>query len=363
VARSVSANTFLTFEWLSAWWTSYQIKAELFLIVIEDDDGKLMGIAPLVIKQVRKYGLVFRALYFLGDGTFETDHMNFIARIDFRKETLEALLHALERYDVWDVAHLNQIPQESQNGSDLIAWIERKNYRSSIIALPCPVRTLPDNFEALIASMQPRARTTLRSTRKKLESKYKVEFGLHNSKAEFAEALEALYCNHASRWGAKGQAGVFADPRRRDFYKALTEGLHARGWLRFFYLKLDGKIVAQEFCFEFEGTIYLLQEGFDYARSAENVGNMLRGHVFEYLITEGKKTYDFLEGVSRHKLIWSDGMIHDLRVTFCKPGWKGWIYYHAPLAMENFKRMVKKTLPAWAKQRLGIKSDIPKDAD
>ena len=97
-------------------------------------------------------------------------------------------------------------------------------------------------------------------------------------------------------------------------YERLTPALLGRGWLRFFYLKLDDRIVAQQYCFSLDGTVMLLQEGFDFKRAGDNVGNVLRARVFQHLIESGAACYDFLAGTSRHKQNWSDGTLTDLRI-------------------------------------------------
>jgi CelD/BcsL family acetyltransferase involved in cellulose biosynthesis len=196
---------------------------------------------------------------------------------------------------------------------------------------------VPESFEALLASLPSRFRTSIRSTRRKLAGANEVEFGLHDDPAEFGAALQALFDNHESRWRAKGQSGVFVKPQRREFYSILTRRLHERGALRFFYLKLDGRIVAQEYCFAHGRTVYLLQEGFDFALAQQNIGNALRSHVFEYLIEHRYAAYDFLAGVSRHKQNWSDSMPNDVTFTIARPTMKGRLAHYAPRLIERAK--------------------------
>lgn len=342
VSRAAEANTFLTFEWLHSWWVSYKPEADLRLVLAEDGDD-LIGIAPMMVRTVRRYGLSFRTLLFVGDGTYETDHMNLVLRADRRAEALAALLGALDALS-WDAAHFNQMPDGSVTAKDLLAWAANKGLAVDNVRTPCPKRDIPGSYEDLIASMQSRFRTTLRSTRRKLTEKYRVEFGLHGDPAEFPEALNALFMNHASRWKAKGQGGVFTDPKKRAFYDLLTRELHAKGSLRFYYLKLDGAIKAQEFCFAHGRVVYLLQEGFDYDLAGENIGNALRSMVFENLIADKAEAYDFLAGTSRHKSLWGNAFPDDLRIEAARPTLKGRIYFKLPKLIEALKEAVKKMI-------------------
>lgn len=333
--RATDPNTFLSHEWLYTWWTAYRPEAELRIVLVERD-GELMGIAPTMIEVRRRAGIPFRVLRFIGDGTCETDHMNFLVDRDSQESVLAALLGAVDRL-AWDAAHFNQMPERSENTRQLLDYARSRRWRLSVEQAPCPIRTMPASFEALLSSLPARFRTSLRSSRKRLKEKHAVEFGLHRD-GEFEEALDTLFRNHASRWQAKGQQGVFTDERKRRLYERLTPLLHRRGWLRFYYLKLDGRIVAQEYCFEHAGTVFLLQEGFDYGFARENVGNTLRGMIFEHLISSGARAYDFLAGTSRHKASWSDAMPNDLRIEVARRGARGWLYFQPPKLLARMKR-------------------------
>lgn len=341
LAEAEDANNFLSHEWLSCWWRAYRPGGSLRILLVEDADGKLAGIAPLFLRTEKVFGVPCKVLRFIGDGTAETDHMNFLARKTDRAAVVARMLEQVDADPVWDAARLNQLPKPSRNADDLVAWCARKGLLHEVVEAPCPIRRVPKSFDELLGTLQSRFRGKLRSTRKKLEETYRIEFGLHQDPDSFSEALETLYRNHASRWEGKGQKGVFVAEARRAFYRDLTRAFHDRGWLRFYYLKLDGKVIAQEYCFEYEGVIHLLQEGFDYSRSEENVGNALRSYILEWAIREGKTAYDFLAGTSRHKSIWSDGMVPDILVEACRPTWKGRFYYKAPRMLEALKTRVK----------------------
>ena len=215
-----------------------------------------------------------RCLRFLGDGTFETDHSNLVADTADTETVQQALLDELLRQP-WDIAVLANVQESSTLARLVPGWCRRNGLLMESTSAPCPLRTVPESFDALLASLPSRFRTAIRSTRRKLAGAHKVEFGLHDDPSQFDAALQSLFDNHESRWRAKGQSGVFVNPQRREFYAILTRRLHERGALRFFYLKLDGRIVAQEYCFAHGRTVYLLQEGFDFALAQQNIGNAL----------------------------------------------------------------------------------------
>lgn len=330
-----AANVFLSHEWLHSWWTAYRPAAELALVVLRAR-GRVRAIAPLMIETRRRGGLACRVLRFVGDGTGETDHVGFVlARAD-RAATLPRLLAAIDALD-WDVAEFNQVPEGSETADALRDWAERQRLRPAVERAPCPVRRLPARFDDVLASLPSRLRTSVRSSTKKLQQKHAVGLGLVTEEDELPAALETFFANHASRWQGKGQAGAFADARRCAFYARLSPRLLRRGWLRFYALTLDGRAVAQQYCFAVDGTVMLLQEGFDFAHATDNVGNVLRAKVFEHLIASGAACYDFLAGTSRHKQSWSDGVVYDLRIRCGRRSLKGWLFHAVPCHVERAK--------------------------
>lgn len=341
LVKATDANTFLSFAWLHSWWTAYRPAAQL-RIVLAERDGRLCGIAPLMRLREHGVGRILRRLRFIGDGTFETDHMNFVVDADDRAGVLSALLDGIDGLS-WDIAHFNQMPESSANTAQLLEYAKLKNWSVTSSSIPCPRRVLPRSYDELLRSLPSRLRTAVRSARRDLESRHMVEFGMCTSQGDLPTALETLYANHGGRWQAKGEQGVFVSEKKREFYAALSSKLLEEGSLRFFFLKLDGRVVAQQFCFEHTGTVMLLQEGFDFEFSKQNVGNVLRAMVFERLIADGVNVYDFLAGTTRHKQSWSDGTMNDLILRVCRPSLLGRAAFHLPHWVERAKQLLTST--------------------
>ena len=335
IERAAHANTFLTPEWLLSWWEAYQPPAWLRIVAAYRDD-ELVGVAPLMIVREKRLGMPLQCLRFIGDGSSETDHMDFVLRSDLANPVRSALLEAMAELP-WDLAVFSNIPEQSASLRHLTEWARQRGHRTEQVAAACPVRSLPDSYEALLAGMPARFRTSVRSTRRKLAAEHRLEFGLHEDPAGFPQALDILFVNHESRWRASGKSGVFVDERRRDFYRRLTPRLHELGALRFFFLRLDDRIVAQEYCFAHDGVVYLLQEGFDFDLAKKNIGNALRAQVFEYLISHRYRAYDFLAGVSRHKLNWADSTPSDVTLTIARTSLRGRVGLQGPRFVENLK--------------------------
>ena len=268
-----------------------------------------------MLERNHRFTIMPRILRFIGDGTFETDHMNFLVDASCSSEVLRALQLAIAGIP-WDIAYFNQMPRESDTTSSLLGYCIDNGWELTVESVPCPRINLPESYDALLATLPSRFRSKLRSSRRKLETEFNIEFGQYQDPDDLPVALHTLFANHASRWEANGEKGVFVDESKQTLYRALAPRLLDRGWLRFFYLKINGQVAAQQFCFGHDRTTLLLQEGFDFSWAPHNVGNTLRGMVLEYLIVSGGGVYDFLAGSSRNKSNWSDAQKDDLRIAF-----------------------------------------------
>src|ERR1035441_5838769 len=69
---SASNTIFLTWEWVTAWWSAYGAPGALRILAAFDEEGVLRGIAPLRSEPARKYGQTVASLRFIGDGSNDT---------------------------------------------------------------------------------------------------------------------------------------------------------------------------------------------------------------------------------------------------------------------------------------------------
>ena len=91
---SAAGTTFLTWEWLSAWWAAYGAPSDLRVLTAVDDGGTLRGIAPLRRQSTRRYGQQYSALAFLGDGSNDSDYLDFIIERGFEARRRDGLVGA-----------------------------------------------------------------------------------------------------------------------------------------------------------------------------------------------------------------------------------------------------------------------------
>ena len=76
--NSASNTIFLTWEWITAWWSAYGNPGDLRLMAAWDGDGTLRGIAPLRLQTLREYGQSVERYTFIGDGSNDSEYLDCI---------------------------------------------------------------------------------------------------------------------------------------------------------------------------------------------------------------------------------------------------------------------------------------------
>jgi len=150
VQRSAAETVFLTQEWVSSWWSAYGQGKELYILLARDVTGELQGIAPLYVDRSRR----IRLLKFLGDGTYDSDYLDFVVAHGRGASVLEAFFEYLNQSNKdWDALQLNEIPESSPTLEFLRGLTERQRWLCRQDEVSCGIRSLPARWEDLAASI------------------------------------------------------------------------------------------------------------------------------------------------------------------------------------------------------------------
>jgi CelD/BcsL family acetyltransferase involved in cellulose biosynthesis len=338
---------FLTWEWITAWWRAYGLSQELYILRVEKD-GRLIGLAPFYRKMISRFGgLLFRSLALLGDGSGDSDYLDWISKNGEEEVVTKAVIDFLsQNCREWDLLLLNEMSDIVsphlpllRKLSGQIGWYWEEE------EVPCTYVELPSDWEEYLRSLKPRMRNKVRSLTKQLEKSFRVGFDYCQQAEELKPRLKSLFDLHTRRWHSVGQEGVFGSPAKRRFYHEISSLFLTRGWLRFYSLAVDDVYVAHQFCFEYQNKMFLLQEGFDPNWDKYGIGNVLRAYVFRDCIERQIALYDFLRGVTPHKLSWGGEVKKSICGVMGIPRIKNKIYFELSKAFDKGKKGLRPMLP------------------
>lgn len=328
---SASDTIFLTWEWVSAWWQAYGSAGGLRILAAFDGEGALRGVAPLRHKMMRRYGVSRPVWSFIGDGSNDSDYLDFIAAKGCERDVLESLhTYWSEHASRSIILAFNEVPASSLCLPILRELAERNGRIWTEQEVPCGTVHLPEKWEDYLLALKPRFRTKIRSVLRNLENRPEVRFGFCKTAEEIERTLPILFDLHTRRWAQDGKPGVFRWKEKLDFYSKISVLFFERGWLRFSWMEWNGKILACQYGFAYNNTYFHLQEGYEPSSEHWNVGIGLRAWTIQQFMQEGLGEYDFLSGLGRHKTDWGAVSKSSKQIQTAPHGVKNIIFCEGP---------------------------------
>lgn len=306
LVREADTTVFQTFEWLRTWWRHYeegQASAKLHIVVIRSPE-KLVAIAPFFIDVTRIGGIVeLRKLAFIG--TDSTDYLDVIVEKGAEKQCIPLIArHLAKQSSRFDVLHLVDIPDRSPTHTLLFRELIRCGFSGDhFVNEYCPRVTLRSSWEDTLTSLPSSKRSSLKRVHKKVTADFDVGLEMALSSDRLQDDLSEFVQLHQNRWNGSGHLGVFADPRAEAFHREFASLAFQRKWLFLAFLQLNGKRVAANYAFNYNGVLYYYLSGIDLCDSLAkySLGRVLHMRSISKAITQGCRVYDFMRGTERYK--------------------------------------------------------------
>jgi CelD/BcsL family acetyltransferase involved in cellulose biosynthesis len=286
VDQGETNTIFQTWHWLRAWWESMG-KGDLLLIVAEHD-ARVVALAPLYAVE----GMV----YFVGSG--ESDYLDFIGDIG-RADVLNALLAAARELAPCFLGfEFLQVPDSSRSGSRLQEAAQRLGLECVFLKEYPAVEVDLEQAAAVEASI---SRSML-----KRETFFRrrgpVAIRQLTDSAEIRPFLQQFYAQHFNRWERKGQLSSFADPEQRAFLERFLEVAAETDWIRFLAIESEGRPLAFEFAWYYQGAHYSGPWCFAIEQANHSPGHVLLRQSVLAAMAAGLHTYDLGLGDQQYKL-------------------------------------------------------------
>src|SRR5882724_3282894 len=341
-----SSSIFQTPEWLAAWWQAFSRNKSLLCLLFADSHGATVGIAPLYADRTHFLGLPITRLRLVGAGSGDSDGLDFIVSPGYESRCAEAFIGWLAGQKDWHVCELETLPQKSLVAQSLFRRTQEAGWSIDSTLTPNFVVDLPATWPQYLSSLESSFRPLLTRYPKRLQSRFSVKFTRCEKVEDLKEQLPILFDLHQMRWTGRGETGAFAHNERRDFYHRMANAFLQRGWLEFWRLELNGETVGAQFCFRYNDTVSLLQEGFHPKYAEEKIGYAMKAYFLEEMIRTGVTRYDFLGGADAYKAKFGARRADYLNL-FCAGSSKlGRLYLASQKQKRNAKAWLKSKLPA-----------------
>jgi CelD/BcsL family acetyltransferase involved in cellulose biosynthesis len=284
---AASAGTFFaSWLWCKAWWDHFGADATLHLLLARDDEGTLLGLAPL--SRVRLH-------------TKARITIDFLVLPGREREVLPPMLATL-RHGSYDVLALANILPQSASLPFLREGDLPFDEHDGHLA---PVLDLPGSMAEVLARLQKKKNERFRYYRRRIARDFPDwSCTTASTPAEVDTAFDTLVRLHQHHWTARGEPGAFTDTRLTAFYRDLAQRLAARGRLRMYTLQAGGNVVSVNFAFVYGGRFHHFINGTDFETQVDSPGAVLHYCMIERSIAEGVREYDFMWGEHDYKYDW-----------------------------------------------------------
>jgi CelD/BcsL family acetyltransferase involved in cellulose biosynthesis len=279
-------SVFATREWLSTWWPHFGRHHTLLLAACRRPDGGLAAVLPLYLARSRP----LRVARFIGHGP--SDELGPICAPADRPLAARALRRALD--SVRADAFLGDNLSGEARWPALLSGTVVERTASPVLYVS------GRGWEEILAARSANFRQQVRRRERKLTHAGDVRFRLAEGQ-RLERDLSTLFSLHVARWGRRA---AFAALER--FHRDAARSLHEQGWLRLWFLEVDGRPVAAWYGFRFAGVESYYQAGRDPAWDHASVGFVLLAHTIREAVSDGMEEYRFLRGDERYKLRFAD---------------------------------------------------------
>jgi CelD/BcsL family acetyltransferase involved in cellulose biosynthesis len=334
---------FLTWEWLYTWWKHLAGDRDLSLRAVRLN-GELAGLAPcsLLPRSLARRRLIPR-LEFLGNGTAGSDYLDVIVRRGREAEVRQALAADLAGENLT----LNW--EQLRRGDCLAAGVASALGEHGWTVVETTSNTCPfiplagSSWESYLATLGAEHRYAFHRKCRRLSRDYTMHFEQVRTQSQCREGIDEMIALNNLRWRDRGGSDAFETPGLVRFHQDVSQVALARGWLRLYVLRLDGKAVAYLYGFLYHQIFYFYQSAFDASYDKLSVGLVTMGLAIESAIKDGAVEYDLLHGNEAYKSHWSRESRELGRLEVYPPHSLGWICRSA-VELERASRKLARRL-------------------
>ena len=301
LAQSDADSLFLSWEWLTQWWSYFGARSGWVANILGFYRGEsLIGVAPLYQRVVLRRGLVpARSVQLIGHSWRDPTpsvaiYLDIIARRGETDVVRHACMRELFDNGRWSEFAIGYTPVGGQwkaaaaSRGSVSYYVREPDHAVSFQA------DLRLGFSRYLQSLGQSTRRSIWNLRKRLELHGLVRLE-QVSIGDLAEGFRDLNRLHKLRWQRPAFTGA-----RLEFHESLATQLSARNELAFSRLRVGGRVVSVLYDIRKGAYQYNIKLAFDPAFSNQlSLGLLHLGYALEAAAQSGVGVYDLLAGPGR----------------------------------------------------------------
>ena len=326
-----------TWQWAQLWWQHYATRKDTLVLLVARSANRVVAIAPLYIDNGRMCRVVpVRVLRFIGSGRDTSqDYLNIIALPEYRKAAEKAFLFEMTQLKGWQKLYLCNMREDSSLVSSARSFVRQQpgvllpEGENKLMQAP-----LPSSWDQYQASLSRKRRKQINHRQNRLNAAGISELSICSTRADVAEASDALVKLHRLRWQSKGKPGAFLTNSYEQFHRAVINEFFANDALWLTTLKLDGQIIGVQYILLWRGTLQFFQSGYSPKHESLSPGHTLFTYAIRRGIEQGVVDIDFLKGYYEYKSAYAKHYVTTCDVGFIRPGIRSMLGYLLRVALK-----------------------------
>jgi CelD/BcsL family acetyltransferase involved in cellulose biosynthesis len=342
LSKSEESTFFLKWDWIFAWWEHFGSTGDLFVLLIKNSSGELLGLAPFYINK-KWQGLPIKALSYIGSEPISSEYLDIICAPEHKESVAVSIVGYLSKQSfLWDCIALNDTLDDSVSYTLLQNKLSDRGFISVNSGRQlCPYLELPSSEQDLLDKLSSSLRSTIKRKTKKM-LKDGITFQRTSDVANIDSHMNSLFSLHQKCWNARGKPGTLKDEDKKKFHLSVAANLLPKNNIRLYTLNENDNIIAALYGFQYGGSIFYFQSGYDPEWSEYSPGTLLMWNAMNDAIQEGAQLFDFLRGDESYKKLWADNIRITYRTVFYKKSnIKMNTYFQLTKAISFVKRRVK----------------------
>jgi CelD/BcsL family acetyltransferase involved in cellulose biosynthesis len=303
--KTPADSIFLSWQWMDAWRQAIEEQISPFILLVRDQNNRLVAIAPFYISEYRFLGIMpIRVIRCMGDFPTGSEYPDIMVLPDYEMAAIKEIANILIHSNVWDAVWMPKMAGWTGALQRFQALSEQLNSHFYKRESDFSNLDLPASFDQYMSNISSSHRSQIKRQAKKILAEPNINIIQCTTVEQIPHFIDALFKLHAKRWQSIGEQGTFnRKPLEARFYRLFLPHALGAGWLRMYLLELEHEAKAVQVGYCYNQTYLQLQEGFD-PESYPGIGNFLRQKSLELMIDEGIMAYDFLGGHTEHKRRW-----------------------------------------------------------
>jgi len=283
MAPPASVEPWQSFSWMEAAARACDDKQRLHIVIVRQA-GKLIAIAPLVLKKSIQPLRPLRLDFLGGEELKEPNRF-----VLLEPSSLDPLMDAVVSRCPYPI-RLSRIPNDAESLSCIVSKFKKAGWITRILSMPYPCLDLGAN------PIKKSLKEDLRRARRKAEAhgKVRAEVVSARSEEELLAHLKRGFRIEASGWKGRNGTAIICNQCRTIFFEQYACSAWREGILNLSFLYVDDVAVAVQYAIESAKAYWLLNVGYDEEYRYCSPGNLLLGETIDAASRNGLVRYNLL---------------------------------------------------------------------